>query len=604
MFFKKLIAIIIALLLLAAGFQLLRSFGMLRLVKNVNSLEKLPEAISPEIPENTHFEKYLIISNTKTENSLKTEKQLKAVLDFMKKDYHAMSIDQQVQNLSDYDCIFLTFERLDFLKNLGNYIDYVNAGGDLIFLTRLVTDKSFESISSLLGIKKYTKETITTSGIKVISDVLIGANGFEYKTESILNSSKDLKLNSDIKPLLESYSDVPLLWEQDYGKGRFIVFNGTILNEKNNRGLIAGIIGLGKKDLIYPVINVKMIHIDDFPAPIPAGTDEKIYEEFSRDIPQFYKEVWWPEMIKISKKFDIKYSGFAIESYNNNTGLPLVKGDSKDMQNLLIYGKELLGIGGEMGLHGYNHQSLVMQGFIKQDLGYTPWKSESEMAASIKELIRFMKSVFSQYSFKAYVPPSNILSPEGRKAIIEANPDLKIISSVYLSNKEGDVYTQEFSIADDGIIEFPRISAGYENTDETMWSIYNGINLYGLFAHFVHPDDVLDPERNGGKSWTQLSKEFVSIVGEIDKNYNWLRSFTISPASQELVKYLECKPQIEYKDNIITIYTENFRPDIYCIMRTKGRIIDTEKCDYLKISNDAYLLTLKDAICKIKLEVK
>ncbi|MBE3138814.1 MAG: DUF2194 domain-containing protein [Actinobacteria bacterium] len=226
------------------------------------------------------------------------------------------------------------------------------------------------------------------------------------------------------------------------------------------------------------------------------------------------------------------------------------------------------------------------------------------MAGSIKELMRFTKGVFSQYVFKAYVPPSNILSPEGRKAVIEANPDLKIISSIYLPNKEGDEYSQELSIADDGIIEFPRISTGYENKDETMWSIYNGVNLYGLFAHFVHPDDVLNPERNGGKSWDQLSKEFTSMVGEVNQSYGWLRSFTISSASQELVKYLECKPQIEYKDDTITIYTENFRPDIYCIMRTKSKIIESEKCDYLKISDDAYLLTLKDAICNLKLEVK
>jgi hypothetical protein len=137
-----------------------------------------------------------------------------------------------------------------------------------------------------------------------------------------------------------------------------------------------------------------------------------------------------------------------------------------------------------------------------------------------------------------------------------------------------------------------------------MWSIYNGLNLYGLFAHFIHPDDVLDPDRSGGKSWAQLSREFASIVGEVNQDYSWLRSFTISPAGQELVKYLECKPQIEYKDDIITIYTEDFRSDIYCIMRTKSKIIESEKCDYLKIPDDAYLLTIKDAICNLKLEVR
>ena len=65
MFIRKLSIIIIALMLLAAGFLLLRSFGMLKLVKNANSQAELPEAISPEIPVNTDFEKYLIVSNKK-----------------------------------------------------------------------------------------------------------------------------------------------------------------------------------------------------------------------------------------------------------------------------------------------------------------------------------------------------------------------------------------------------------------------------------------------------------------------------------------------------------------------------------------------------------
>jgi len=95
---------------------------------------------------------------------------------------------------------------------------------------------------------------------------------------------------------------------------------------------------------------------------------------------------------------------------------------------------------------------------------------------------------------------------------------------------------------------------------------------------------------------------FLTLIAAAESS--WLRSFTISPAGQELVKYLECKPQIEYKDDIITIYTEDFRSDIYCIMRTKSKIIESEKCDYLKIPDDAYLLTIKDAICNLKLEVR
>jgi hypothetical protein len=372
-----------------------------------------------------------------------------------------------------------------------------------------------------------------------------------------------------------------------------------MLNEKTNRGLLSAFIGLCRDDLVYPIMNIKMIHIDDFPAPIPEGEDEKIYEEFSRDVPQFYREVWWSDMIRLSKKYDLKYSGFVIESYNNNTAPPFERATSEDKKNLLLYGRELLGLEGEIGLHGYNHQSLAPEGYIKQDLGYTPWESVDDMVLSIGELMRFIHSVFGKYELRAYVPPSNILSPEGREAVLAANPELKIIASVYHPNYEGDVYDQEFEVAEDGIIEFPRITSGYVMEEKKLWNIYNGANLYGVISHFIHPDDILDPERNEGKTWTVLSEEFSELIAEVDLKYGWLRSFTISTASQELVKYLECKPYIEYGDGIVNIYIDNYRSDVYCMLRTEKEITESQDCQYEKIGDTAYLLTINSETCTL-----
>lgn len=604
MYIKKLTAILIAILIAAVGFQVLRSFTMINLIKNVNYQTVLPEPKSAAVPAGLKFEKYLIVSDKNEQNSLQTEEQLKKVLDYMKKSYQVINAGDKLSVISDFDCIFLTFERLDYLKNLQDYLDYVNSGGNLVFLTRPVVDKSFEKISSLLGIKSYFTNMVNTAGVKMLSDIIIGAKGFETNNDIVKNSSIDIKLDDNVNPYMTSYGDIPLLWKKNYGKGHFVIFNGTILNGKGARGLMAGVISLGKENLIYPIINVKMIHIDDFPAPIQQGRDAKIFEEFDRDIPQFYREVWWSDMVKISKKYDLAYTGFVIETYNNDTTGPFKNPEAKNLQNLLIYGKELLRIGGEIGLHGYNHQSLAPEGYIKQDLNYNPWNNENDMVSSIKELIRYIHTVFGNYALEAYVPPSNILSAEGRKAVIEANPELKVISSVYPVSLLGDAYAQEFSIAEDGIIEFPRISAGYEKTDVNMWRIYNGINLYGVFAHFVHPDDVLDPARNNGKSWTELSKEFDLMIGEVTSKYGWLRKFTISPAGQELIKYNDCVPNIEYSQNSINIYVKNYREDIYCILRTDRKIINTQNCGCNKIGEDAYLLTLKDDICKLDLEVK
>ena len=223
-------------------------------------------------------------------------------------------------------------------------------------------------------------------------------------------------------------------------------------------------------------------------------------------------------------------------------------------------------------MHGYNHQPLVLEGFIKQELGYTPWASKEDMEESIKELLDFINGVFPNYKLGSYIPPSNILSEEGRAALVSGNKDLRVISSLYIGGLEGDEYVQEFEIAPDGIIEFPRLSSGYIKTDEMMWSIYNGINLFGIFSHFIHPDDILDPYRNQGNSWSVLSKELDSIFSEVSTNYPWLRSFTATPAGEELKKYLESAPHIEYFGNTINIYCENFRSDIYFILRSDSEI--------------------------------
>jgi hypothetical protein len=66
-----------------------------------------------------------------------------------------------------------------------------------------------------------------------------------------------------------------------------------------------------------------------------------------------------------------------------------------------------------------------------------------------------------------------------------------------------------------------------------------------------------------------------------------------------MVKYLECKPNMEYGDRTVNIYTENFRNDIYCILKTEKEIILNQGCEYEKIGESSYLLTLKDDTCSL-----
>ena len=81
-----------------------------------------------------------------------------------------------------------------------------------------------------------------------------------------------------------------------------------------------------------------------------------------------------------------------------------------------------------------------------------------------------------------------------------------------------------------------------------------------------------------------------------------MRSFTISLAAQELVKYHECRPYIEYADGIINIYIENYRNDIYCILRTEKEVEDSKDCEYEKIGDSAYLIMVRSETCSLSLK--
>ena len=607
-FFRRIIYILLVLLVAALGFQLARTYVFTRFIGNTTKASSLEDPVSADIPDDIDLDEFLVIYDKGEANSTTTLSQIEKVLDYMKIKYHSRDISEgPVISINEYDYIIFSFESLDLLgEDLSSYTEYVKQGGTIIFAIRPVIDQAFRGISDILGIDSFAGLDDITKGIRVEEPVLLGIEEMDENHGFIQNSSINAVLDrgKELELYLSTHNSTPLLWETGYGEGRFIVFNGTMLNEKNNRGILSNIIALSRDTFIYPIANIKMVHIDDFPAPIPAGTNEVILEEFNRNIPQFYREVWWSDMIKLAKRYKLAYSGFIIENYGNDTEPPFESPGRIDEENFLVYGKELLNLGGELGIHGYNHQSLAPEGFIKQDLGYNSWANQEDMEESLFRLRDFINSIFRNYAIRSYVPPSNILSSMGRSAVVSSIEDLKVIAGVYLPNYEGDVYEQEFEIAPDGIVEFPRISSGYHHTPEVMWTIYNALNTHGIFAHFIHPDDILDPERSKGLSWSELIEDYEAILDEVNRDFSWLNSHTISRGTDEIIKYLEMKPYIEYTGNIINIYCKDFRPDAYFIMRTDKEIIDSVNIEYKKFWEDAYILILEEAQGKIILEEK
>ena len=150
---------------------------------------------------------------------------------------------------------------------------------------------------------------------------------------------------------------VPLIWENSYGKGKFVVDNFGLC-EKATRGFFAASYSLLTDVMVYPVLNGSVFYLDDFPSPVPSGDGTYIKRDYGLSIKEFYTNIWWPDMLDMAEEHGVKYTGVIIDNYEDDVSGDVV--EQEDVQRFQYFGNMLLHQGGELGYHGYNHQPLSL----------------------------------------------------------------------------------------------------------------------------------------------------------------------------------------------------------------------------------------------------
>lgn len=590
--------VVITLLILAIGIvlQLSRSSWILNSIKNEQNLTYEVAQLQPARPSSLSAfnPTYCIVYNNETDK-LKTN--IAKTLDYIQKPYKLF--DTYLGKVDYLNCpnILLTTPDLKDLGSVDEIKKYVSAGGNLFFMSTLEPDNHYKSLYRLFGVIDYFG-FIETTGIKMTSNVLIGAENKTFWDENLEDNSLNIVLDTNIKRYVENSKGTPLLWKSPYGEGNFITMNSSIISEKNSRGMIVGMLGLNEKSFIYPIFNTKTFFIDDFPAPIAKGKNDIIYNEYKQDLPNFYRNVWWSDMIQVANKHNIIYTGALIESYNDQVKPPYSNSEDKELTYLIGFGRELLQSGGEIGFHGYNHQSLTLDKKTADFFSYNVWPSTDAMKQSLHELSDYTQTAFPSYTVTSYVPPSNVLSKEGRIVLRDAFPDLITIASLYSEDYSNLSYVQEFEIAEDLIIEMPRISSGYYPSFTNEWEIANAITSLGVFSHFIHPDDVISEDRSKG-GWSEMYEEFEQFIGDINEHYPWLEAMTATNAAFKTANVLNSTVSFNETDKSIEGTISNFNKQQDFILKTIKKIKSTKNCTYEKIESDTYLVKASAATFNI-----
>ncbi len=544
-------------------------------------------------------ESFLLVYDPVDVQSVLTRHIVEKIFQEQKKSVNTIPIYQQA--VLDKNCrgVILATNKLNSIAALPAIEAYVEQGGSAAVLRNLQGDLLPTEMLGKLGIASLGNE-ISANGIRVPGIMLLGIQGFGFDSDIYTTSIAEVQLLPDAVAQVTSQRGEPIIWSHSSGQGRYLVCNSRERDDKNNYGIYTALLSMLDEDYIYPIINAKLFFIDDFPSPVPEGNFDRIYQETGLSTADFYRKLWWPEMLDNGEKYAIKYTGLIIESYGNQVKgpfYPLANGEARN--NMIVYGRELLKAGGELGIHGYNHQSLAPAGYGQEKLGYTPWENQQDMEESLQELKRYVEDAYPGYEIHTYVPPSNILSPEGKVAVKNVFPHLKVYASLWNGLAHAKEYFQNFQVSNDGVCEIPRVSSGYAPSQEELWEGYNVINYNGVFSHFVHPDEIFY-EESSDLTWTAMSRGMKNMLSDLNSRFGWLQPVTATEAASRMEDFFAMDYRLERSKEGITLHVWGFQEPLSFILRSHKAIGEVKGGTARKIQADAYILTIEEPEFEIR----
>lgn len=484
---------------------------------------------------------------------------------------------------------------------------YVEQGGNLVFANRFRD----ETWNELTGIEELGEFVPDVYGLNFEETIFPGYKDLNPPDDLFVHSVVDSAISDDARVML-SAEGFPVLWEYRVGQGNVLYWNTTITSQKMIRGLFVQTLGTMPPVFVTGQAAVKVMYIDDFPAPVMDGKMKDVSATpLDKSVKDFFAEDWWEDMIDLTEDHDVVYTGAMIGTYEEEMKLvdePLIKRGEFPM---LYFGRKLLAHGGEIGLHGYNHQSLVTADEpIDPTYGYIPWDDKEEMKRSLLQAESVFANYFPAETLKSYVPPSNALNRTGIDAIAEALPELRTIASLYTGESEKGDFVQEFEFdaTHPELFHFPRVTSDYGEENGSIFQMVDAIANFGVFSHFIHPDDVIDPDRAFGRDWDTMFASLRKIMRDVNMEYPHLEAYTQHYATEKMIAYQQADLNITFDDRVIYLAGEGLVNPSHFIVRLKqGQSLAVGEFDFGTVTQwDAerplYLVTLTSANAEIAIE--
>ena len=544
----------------------------------------------------------LLVIDSSQEGVSDAESMLDRVLLDMKVPTVTVDLAQgdEIPTLKQYQTMVIAMPNLDPLdEHVLQIMQWVKKGGGVMFAMTPEKTGYLDVIGPQIGIESSTYEYVATEGITPSEDFMLG--GQTYTFSDPFKSSLSVALNDRAQvEAVSSNGGTPLVWRSSVESGTAVMCNIGIY-VKMVRGFYASAFSLLSSAMAYPVINSAAFYLDDFPSPVPSGNGKYIKRDYNMSISEFYSQVWWPDLVRLAERYGIRFTGVMIENYGDDTKNDPVR--QTDNTQFEYYGGLLLRQNGEIGYHGYNHQPLVLPNTdYGNEYTYVQWPNRKAIVDSLNELIAFQKTVLPAATSSVYVPPSNILSSEGRQIIGEDMPQIRAIASMAFPPDSSLEYVQEFGVAADGVVEAPRIVSGsMVNNSYMRLAAVSELNMHYVSTHFMHPDDLLDEDRGAKEGWETYRKGLEDYLDWLEQSAPSIRMQTGTECAAAVQRFSGLTVSMATSDDSWDLHLGNLIDQGWLMFRansgTPGRV---RGGSLTKLTGNLYLLKATSATVHIK----
>ena len=545
----------------------------------------------------------LLVIDSSQEGVSDAESMLDRVLLDMKVPTVTVDLAQgdEIPTLKQYQTMVIAMPNLDPLgKHVLQIMQWVKKGGGVMFAMTPEKTGYLDVIGPQIGIESSAYKYVVTEGITPSKDFMLGG-GQTYMFSDPFKSSLSVALNDRAQvEAVSSDGRTPLVWRSSVESGTAVMCNIGIY-VKMVRGFYASAFSLLSSAMAYPVINSAAFYLDDFPSPVPSGNGKYIKRDYNMSISEFYSQVWWPDLVRLAERYGIRFTGVMIENYGDDTKNDPVR--QTDNTQFEYYGGLLLRQNGEIGYHGYNHQPLVLPNTdYGNEYTYVQWPNRKAIVDSLNELIAFQKTVLPAATSSVYVPPSNILSSEGRQIIGEDVPQIRAIASMAFPPDSSLEYVQEFGVAADGVVEAPRIVSGsMVNNSYMRLAAVSELNMHYVSTHFMHPDDLLDEDRGAKEGWETYRKGLEDYLDWLEQSAPSIRMQTGTECAAAVQRFSGLTVSMATSDDSWDLHLGNLIDQGWLMFRanngTPGRV---RGGSLTKLTGNLYLLKATSATVHIE----